>query len=372
MAKRNKHTAVASEADKQRRTAAGGAGPLVEVEDVREQLTAAAAGAGSPLGPVSRQLGCAYSADADRLWLAAGTAAGAVALFPVAEPRAGSSDRTFGAPSAVLAGGHTDVRSPPTSRCPARPTCMLAWNCVHCFVRAGCMLLSAQAALSLCGLAARVGSTAFKRSAYLQPGDPAGCKSHRAAAGGACGAVAGHERLHIHYWGRGRVRVPVEGRSEERPHSRAARQETPWAGQAAEGCVVKDLRLPGLQRPLKPWRRPCRGLPWAARCKALHFHTMLASKASRLHAFAAPSLRWKAAPFGALSARRPLRPLSLRNLNRASLLATVLLPLLTVSMASVAANSAAGACPDSSAPIPANIQAAADDILQAGCLLQWL
>ena len=79
---------------------------------MREQLTAAAAAAaGAPLGPVARQLGCAYSGEADRLWLAAGTAAGAVALFPVMEPRAGGAGCAFGAPSAVLAGGHTDVRS---------------------------------------------------------------------------------------------------------------------------------------------------------------------------------------------------------------------------------------------------------------------
>ena len=84
---------------------------------MREQLTAAAAAAGAPLGPVSRQLGCAYSGEADRLWLAAGTAAGAVALFPVTEPRAGGAGCAFGAPSALLAGGHSDVRS-----CPAQPT----------------------------------------------------------------------------------------------------------------------------------------------------------------------------------------------------------------------------------------------------------
>lgn len=84
------------------------------MEDAREQLTAAVAAAGTPLGPVARQLGCAYSAEADRLWLAAGTSAGAVAIFPVAEPRAGEAGCSFGAPSAVLAGGHTDVRSPKT------------------------------------------------------------------------------------------------------------------------------------------------------------------------------------------------------------------------------------------------------------------
>ncbi|KAK9846550.1 hypothetical protein WJX81_006399 [Elliptochloris bilobata] len=88
-------------------SAEGGAGPLAEVEDVREQLTAAAAG--SPLGAVSMQLGCTYSVEADQLWLAASSAAGAAAVFPVAEPRTGGAGCAFGAPGAVLDGGHTDV-----------------------------------------------------------------------------------------------------------------------------------------------------------------------------------------------------------------------------------------------------------------------
>ena len=99
---------------------------------------------------------------------------------------------------------------------------------------------------------------------------------------------------------------------------------------------------------------------------------MLACKASNLRVCAAPGLHCKAASFGALSARKPANLLSLRILNRTSFLATVLLPLVTVSMAGAAASPAAGACPDSSAPIPANIQAAADDILQARYFIKCL
>ena len=111
-----------------RHAAAGGAGPLAEVEDVREQLTAVAAAASLPLGAVARQLGCAYSVEADRLWLAAGTGAGVVAMFPVAEPRAGGAGCSFGAPRIVLAGGHTDVRNLLWLRLPRPLQCTPVWS----------------------------------------------------------------------------------------------------------------------------------------------------------------------------------------------------------------------------------------------------
>ncbi len=87
---------------------AGGAGALAEVEDARGALSAAAGGA-LP-GGAAVQLGCMYSVEADQLWLAAGSAAGAAAIFPVAEPGAGGRACAFGAPAAALQGGHTDVR----------------------------------------------------------------------------------------------------------------------------------------------------------------------------------------------------------------------------------------------------------------------
>jgi len=71
---------------------AGGAGALAEVEDARGALSAAA---GSALpGGAAVQLGCMYSVEADQLWLAAGSAAGAAARVCLwdaagaAEPRA--------------------------------------------------------------------------------------------------------------------------------------------------------------------------------------------------------------------------------------------------------------------------------------------
>lgn len=95
---------------------AGGAGPLAEMEDVRERLTEAAES--TRLGGVDYLLGCVHSVDTDQLWLAAGTSAGDAAFFPVTEPRSGSRACSFGPAAAVLLGGHTDVQTHVTHLAP--------------------------------------------------------------------------------------------------------------------------------------------------------------------------------------------------------------------------------------------------------------
>ena len=79
---------------------------------------AAAASASSPSSPAAALapqldylVSCEYNAAADQLWAIAGTNDGAVGLFPVAEPplEGPPGAPVFGAPAAVLHGGHTDV-----------------------------------------------------------------------------------------------------------------------------------------------------------------------------------------------------------------------------------------------------------------------
>jgi hypothetical protein len=95
--------------------AAGGSGALGEALGARGQLAAGAAAAG-PAGSclaegVDYLIGCEYSAAGDQLYMSAGTGGGAAGVFPVLEPPRGAPAGTlaFGAPVAVLAGGHEEV-----------------------------------------------------------------------------------------------------------------------------------------------------------------------------------------------------------------------------------------------------------------------
>jgi hypothetical protein len=230
---------------------AGGAGALAEVEDARGALSAAAGGA-LP-GGAAVQLGCMYSVEADQLWLAAGSAAGAAAIFPVAEPGAGGRACAFGAPAAALQGGHTDVRPQAQGlrerlAAPRLPGAARPLVGMH----AGCPGLLAVQQRAAPGLRSAAGVYAplsggghcrrplTRLCARTFPGVTLRPRA-AGVAGGADRALAGHERGAVLHGRRGRARVPVgRGRGCRAARRRAPRQEAPWAGEAAESGLARD------------------------------------------------------------------------------------------------------------------------------------
>jgi len=231
---------------------AGGAGPLAEVEDARGALSAAAGGA-LP-GGAAVQLGCMYSVEADQLWLAAGSAAGAAAIFPVAEPGAGGRACAFGAPAAALQGrAHRRAPSgtgsawtvggpaPARRRAPARGRAR--W-----LTRAACRAAPERAAPCLRSAAGEHapssggGRCRWPSTCSCARTLPGVTLRPRAAgvAGGAGRALAGHERGAVLHGRRGRARVPVgRGGGCRAARRRAPRQEAPRAGEAAEGGLAR-------------------------------------------------------------------------------------------------------------------------------------
>ncbi len=93
---------------------AGGEGPLAELHDARESLTAALTAYDAGLGlrhPIVRLLGCAQDPHSDQLLTLASSEGGLVGAFPVQYPANGSplGSFTFGQPTYVLEGAHKEV-----------------------------------------------------------------------------------------------------------------------------------------------------------------------------------------------------------------------------------------------------------------------
>ena len=94
--------------------ATGGAGPLAEVLDARELLTAALSIYDAGLGlrhPIVRLLGCEQDPHSDQLLALGSSEGGVVAAFPVSYPESGSPAGSFSfqPPTYVLEGGHQEV-----------------------------------------------------------------------------------------------------------------------------------------------------------------------------------------------------------------------------------------------------------------------
>lgn len=96
----------------------GGEGPLAEVHDARELLTAALTLHDAGLGlrhPIVRLLGCEQDPHSDQLLALASSEDGLLAAFPMQYPASGSpaGGFTFGQPLYVMEGGHAEVPTLP-------------------------------------------------------------------------------------------------------------------------------------------------------------------------------------------------------------------------------------------------------------------